>query len=234
MPGLDLFTRRRVRLKQHWQSGPRQVLDAGSGNGWFSYLAYRSGAKVIAVSALKNEVEKARDFYNSSLGVPVERLEFKWLNLYQVETLGGKFDEIICYETLEHIKDDARVCQAFFQMLNPGGVLHLCCPFAEHPRWREEILDLEENGYHVRAGYTVESYGQLLEPIGFQITDVQGIGGPWLVKAQILLSRMRARLGDSLALPLGLLLFPFVWFDRLSPSCPYCLYVRAVKPDASK
>src|SRR2546423_14598039 len=76
MPGLDLFTRRRVRLKQHWKSGSRQVLDAGSGNGWFFYLAVRSGAKVTAVSALSEEVEKGRAFYDTGLKIAVGGLEF--------------------------------------------------------------------------------------------------------------------------------------------------------------
>ena len=230
MPGFDLCTRRRVRLSKYWQRGARRFLDAGSGNGWFSYLAYRSGAVVTGVSVRKGEVEKAQLFYNSRLEAPRERLDFKTLNLYQLEQLGEKFDEIICYETLEHVKDDERVCRTFYQMLKPGGVLHLCCPYAEHPRWKAEVLDTAEAGGHVRAGYTLESYRSLLEPIGFEITDVEGVGGPLLTKAEALLSSARNRFGDALSLPLAILLFPVVWADQPESTCPFSLYVRVVKP----
>jgi SAM-dependent methyltransferase len=229
MPGFDLCTRRRVKLQRHWRKGPRRFLDAGSGNGWFSYLAYRSGAKVTAVSALTGEIEKARRFYNNWLGIPEERLSFRTLNFYQIESLGEKFDEIICYEALEHVKDDALVAQSFFRMLNPGGVLHLCCPNAEHPRWKAEVLDLEEQGGHVRAGYTFESYRALLDPMGFTISEVEGVGGPLLSKAELALSKVRGRFGDFVSVPLALSLFPTVWFDGGKASCPFSVYVRAVK-----
>lgn len=230
MPGFDLCTRRRVGLSKYWKQGPRRFLDAGSGNGWFSYLAYRSGAIVTGVSALSGEVEKAEHFYNARLAAPRDRLNFKVLNLYELEQLEDSFDEIICYETLEHVKDDERVCRSFYKMLKPEGVLHLCCPYAEHPRWQAEVLDTVESGGHVRAGYTLDSYRALLEPIGFAITDVEGVGGPLLSKAEGLLSLARNKFGDVLSLPLAFLLFPFVWADRPESSCPFSLYVRVVKP----
>src|SRR5438132_9646815 len=104
MPGFDLMTRRRVRLRRYWKTGPRTVLDAGSGNGWFSYLAYRSGATVTAVNNVADQVEKATAFYNGWLGIPTARLAFQQLNLYDIDCFPAEsFDEIICYETLEHI-----------------------------------------------------------------------------------------------------------------------------------
>ncbi len=233
MPGFDLCTRRRVKLQRHWRKGPRRFLDAGSGNGWFAYLAYRSGATVTAVSALTEEIEKAQRFYNDWLGIPEERLCFRTLNFYQIESLSEKFDEIICFEALEHVKDDERVAQSFFRMLNVGGVLHLCCPNAEHPRWMAEVLDLEEQGGHVRAGYTPESYRALLEPMGFRISEVEGVGGPLLSKAELALSKVRRRFGDFASVPLALSLFPTVWFDGRKPSCPFSVYVRAVKSMSS-
>jgi hypothetical protein len=37
-PGLDLHTRNRASLRRFWKTGARDVLDAGSGNGYFSWL----------------------------------------------------------------------------------------------------------------------------------------------------------------------------------------------------
>jgi len=40
-PGLDLHTRNRASLRRFWKTGLRDVFDAGSGNGYFSWLAYQ-------------------------------------------------------------------------------------------------------------------------------------------------------------------------------------------------
>ena len=231
MPGFDLCTRRRVRLKKYWMTGRRRFLDAGSGNGWFAYLAYRSGAVVTAVNFSDDQVKKSRSFYNERLGIREDFLKYECCNLYELAKRHAEeqFTEIICYETMEHIRDDSGVCQQFHGLLAPGGVLHLCCPYARHPRWQAEVLDREERGGHVRAGYTVEAYRALLEPIGFTITHVEGVGGTWLTRAESLLSCMRAKFGDLLSLPLALLFFPIVWVDKPNLECPYSLYIRAIK-----
>jgi SAM-dependent methyltransferase len=234
MPGFDLFTRRRVRLCRHWKTGPRRVLDAGSGNGWFSYLAYRSGATVQAVNIVEDQVEKATRFYNGWRGIPTDRLSFRMLNLYEIDCFEAEsFDEIICYETLEHIKNDGKVCTSFHRLLKPGGVLHLCCPYAEHPRWKNEPLDLEEKGYHTRAGYTLESYRALLEPIGFRIEDSEGMGSPLVAQTAMFLMKFRTRFGDLASLPLSILAMPLIGLDGIQMECPYSLYVRAMKPAVS-
>src|SRR5271169_4392818 len=61
-PGLDLHTRNRASLCLFWKSGPRDVLDAGCGNGYFAWLAYQSGASVLALNFDWEQVAKARDF----------------------------------------------------------------------------------------------------------------------------------------------------------------------------
>ncbi len=230
MPGPDLFTWRRVRLKSHWKKGPRRFLDAGSGNGWFSYLAYRSGATVVAVNHDEEQVHKSKLFYNEWLGIPEDRLCFKKISLYDLGGLEGGFDEIICYETLEHVKDDLKVCQLFWKLLKPGGTLHLCCPYAEHPKWKNEILDLEEKGYHVRAGYTEKSYHALLGLAGFVADRFDGVGGPMLVRIHFFILNMQLKFGNWMAMPFLVLFLPVIGLDERSPKVPFSLYVQALKP----
>jgi hypothetical protein len=109
-------------------------------------------------------------------------------------------------------------------------VLHVTCPNAEHPHHQAYKLDPEESGDHVRPGYTLESYKQLLEPLGFRIVDCVGIGGPvrQAINKRITGAQRIAGFGG------GLLVFlaaaPFVPFDTSKPRVPYSLYVRAEKP----
>lgn len=231
MPGSDLFTRRRVRLEKYWIKGERQVLDAGFGNGWFSWRAFRSGATVTAVALPQELVDKATPFYNGFLGAPENRLNFRQMDLYDLDSISQTFDEIICYETLEHIRDDERICRSFFAALKPGGVLHLCCPNAEHPRWLAEELDREERGGHVRHGYTEPSYRALLERLGFRIETAEGVGGPALVYWQeTMQAGMRKWFGEAGAFLATLLALPLIALDADGqPKTPFSIYVKAVK-----
>ena len=228
-PGLDLHTRNRAALRRYWKSGARDVLDAGSGNGYFSWLAYQSGARVVALNIHEAQLRKARDFLIGYRKADPARLRFEQRNLYDLAAETRTFDEIICYEVLEHIRGDAQVVKQFHRILRPGGVLHLCCPNRLHPRNQVEVLDVDEAGGHVRQGYTEEDYRRLLEPAGFKIDLVAGIGPRALYLADEALRYVRNHLGDGIALPLFLLALPVVWLARMNPPVPFSLYVRAVK-----
>lgn len=228
-PGLDLHTRNRALLKQFWRAGPRDVLDAGSGNGYFSWLAYQSGARVVAMNFDAEQVRKARDFLVGFRRADPQRLRFEQRNLYDLASENRTFDEIICFEVLEHVRNDAMVVKEFHRLLRPGGALHLCCPNRAHPRHQAEELDLEEGGGHVRSGYTEADYRELLEPVGFRIDHVAGLGSRALYRADESLRKLRERFGDLITLPLLPLALPFVWADGLDPPEPFSLYVRAIK-----
>lgn len=229
-PGLDLHTRNRASLVRYWKSGPRDVLDAGSGNGYFAWLAYRSGARVVAMNFEQEQVDKAREFLLGYRRADSERLRFEQRNLYDLKDETRTFDEIVCFEVLEHLRRDNDIVRAFHRILRPGGVLHLCCPNRMHPRHQAEVLDVDETGGHVRPGYTFEDYRALLEPAGFVIEREVGIGSRPLYLADEALRMVRNRLGDAVALPLLPLALPFVWLASLNPPVPFSLYVTASKP----
>jgi SAM-dependent methyltransferase len=229
-PGLDLYTRGRYRfLPRFFVEGRVKTLDAGCGNGALAYAAYRRGNEVLGVTIDGTQVEKA-DVLFSWLGVSPERLRFQVLNLYDLHRLKTKFDQIICSETLEHIRDDRKIIRSFYDLLNEGGVLHLCCPNANHPMHRLGRFDDPEEGGHVRDGYTLESYQQLLEPVGFRIEKSFGIGGPALGFVDRPIRALRSHVGDIAALPVFLLAYPSILLlDYLNPPCPHSLYVQAKK-----
>jgi SAM-dependent methyltransferase len=233
-PGLNLHARLRYKRIPEQLGRPangevRTVLDAGCGNGMLSYQAYRLGNRVIGVS-IKTEVQRNKKLFNEYHGIPEERLSFRDHNLYDIESIGERFDEIICCEVLEHIKGDERVARSFYNILKPGGTLHLCCPNAEHPHHVNYPLDPKETGGHVRSGYTYASYKALLEPIGFKLSEPIGIGGPVRQGCNKLITRSQEIAGLALGLPLFFLLAPWAVLDGPSPKVPYSLYVKATRP----
>lgn len=229
-PGLDLHTRNRASMARFWKTGARDVLDAGSGNGYLSWLAYRSGARVVAMNYEQAQVEKSKEFLLGFRKADSARLQFEQRNLYDLPVETRKFDEIICSEVLEHLRRDRDVVKEFYRILRPGGVLHLCCPNRLHPRHMAEVLDLNETGGHVRPGYTEAEYPALLEPLGFKIDCIAGIGTRGVYYSDYVLRTIRNRVGDWAALPLLPIALPFVWIARLNPPIPFSIYVRAVKP----
>jgi SAM-dependent methyltransferase len=233
-PGLDLHVRNRASLCPFWRTGPRSVLDAGSGNGYFAWRAYLSGASVVAMNFEAGQVQKATEYLVGHRKADPQRLRFEQCNLYDLDKEKRSFDEIICYETLEHIRRDEDVVRELARILKPGGALHLCCPNRLHPRHMREVLDLEETGGHYRAGYTIEEFRKLLEPLGLVVDQQAGIGPSSLYWADEIIRRVKSTLGDIVALPLLPLLMPFVWAAKMNPEVPFSIYVRAIKPTSAQ
>jgi len=234
-PGLNLHARLRNRVLPKYFGRPvngetRVVLDAGCGNGMLAYQSYKLGNRVIGVT-IKDEVIRNRKLFNEFHSVPESRLSFRDLNLYNIEELGEPVDEIICTEVMEHIRGDVPVCTSFFKILKPGGVLHICCPNADHPYHKNYPLDLNETGGHVRPGYTYQTYRDLLEPIGFRLSEPVGIGGPIRQFCNVPITKSQEVAGLAAGLTIFAILAPWALLDGTSPRVPFSLYVRATKPE---
>jgi len=217
-PGFNLHARLRYqRLPFFFRSLvddiPFQVLDAGCGNGMLSYQSYLRGHLVIGVSFKEKEVRGCQSLFNRYLGIPEDKLCFRQGNLYELDYPAEFFDEIICSEVLEHLKRDSEVCRAFWRLLKPGGVLHVCAPNADHPYNASFPLDAEEKGGHVRPGFTLTSYCALLEPIGFEIVTTKGLGGPIRQAFNWRIKDAQARFGVWAGLPIFLLALLFLPFE---------------------
>lgn len=225
-------------LPQFFRAGDLETLDAGCGNGALSWAAYQKGNRVHGITMEETQVASDKEIYGV-VGADPERLSFEVMNIKDVLSLDRRFDQIICSETLEHIKDHGKAVRDFYELLRPGGVLHVCAPNALHPE-HVQGLDPEvvpEDGGHVRDGYTLQSYKDLLEPVGFEIVASAGIGSASVCKADRILRSIRNRLGvggigEMVAAPVFLLVSPAQLLDRLNPPVPFSLYVQAVKPTA--
>jgi SAM-dependent methyltransferase len=226
-PGLDIHTRARASLCRYWKAGPRRVLDAGCGNGYFAWLAAKSGARVDAVTFDGPGVAKARAFF---AGCPA--ITFIHANLYDLD-YGGTFDEIICYETIEHLMRDEYMLGRFAHFLKPCGVLHLCAPNRIHPYNAALTPSATEDGWHVRQGYDRESYSRLLLGAGLAPLEYAGVGGRLVDWCDRVVRKVRNKAGDGAALPLFLAAWPlWPWARQTSPEAGFSIYVKAIKPAA--
>ena len=202
-------------LRRHLRKGRARTFDAGCGNGAFSIYAARIGNQVVAASFSSGEQEDAR---RRAQVLGVAGIEFRTLDLRELEAHRaslGLFDQIICFETIEHVTDDEGLVRSLAGMLEPGGRLLLTTPFDGHrPLYTEESDPSPvEDGSHVRYGYSRERLREIVEDAGLMVDSEAFVSGIVSQKLTDLMRRMKARLGRLAAWGAVLPLRPLVILD---------------------
>jgi SAM-dependent methyltransferase len=161
--------------KLEMKSGER-LLDLGCGGGRHAFEAARRGARVIALDAGTDEVEKVRD----TLGAMYEAGEISdpsGTGAVKGDALrlpfpDGAFDRVIAAEVLEHIPDDTDAMCELVRVLRPGGLMAVTVPRFGPELVNWALSDEYHNipGGHVRIYRRSELVGRLqragLRPIG--------------------------------------------------------------------
>jgi SAM-dependent methyltransferase len=208
-------------LRRHLRTGHARTFDAGCGNGAFAIYAARAGNQVLAASFSEREQEDAR---RRAGALGVNGIEFRILDLREIEEHRaelGRFDQIVCLETIEHVRDDRGLLSSLVALLEPGGQLMLTAPFDDHhPLYTEERHPSGvEDGSHVRYGYSTERLRELAEQAGLEVTSEGFVSGVVSQKVTNLMRRLSARLGRPVAwlvvLPLRMLVVVDAPLSRL-------------------
>ncbi|HLH14546.1 MAG TPA: methyltransferase domain-containing protein, partial [Solirubrobacteraceae bacterium] len=155
-------------LRRRLRTGAARTFDAGCGNGGFSIYAALAGNDVVAASFAAREQEAAR---RRAEIVGARGIDFRTLDLREIDAQRaslGTFDQIICFETIEHVSDDEGLVRSLAAMLEPGGQLLLTAPFDGHrPLYSEERSPSGvEDGSHVRYGYSPRRLREIVEGAG--------------------------------------------------------------------
>lgn len=211
-------------------------MDAGCGNGAFSFAAYKRGNNVIGIDFDEEKLKRTEKF-RDYLGLDLKKCDFRIHNIYDLPSLNRKFDQIICFETLEHIKDDEKVIAIFSEILNENGVLHLCVPHLNRGPYYGEIISEIEDGNHMRLGYTFEQLENMLQNRGFQILKrdtAVGFISQKLINFNNwfdlnLFKNFSDRTKDIVHLISFIFLYPLTFFDGIFFSKPLNIYVKAQK-----
>jgi 2-polyprenyl-3-methyl-5-hydroxy-6-metoxy-1,4-benzoquinol methylase len=224
-------------LRRHLRKGQVRTFDAGCGNGGFSIYAARAGNEVVAASFSVREQEDAR---RRAEMLGVSGIEFRKLDLRELEDHRrslGLFDQIICFETIEHVNADEDLVRSLAGMLKPGGRLLLTTPFdRHHPLFSEERYpSTVEDGSHVRYGYSQERLRQIAQRAGLEIASEGFVSGVVSQKLTDLMRRLTVRRGLMTAWLVVLPLRPLVILDapltRLLRYPHLCIGLAGVKPD---
>lgn len=159
-----------------------RTLDAGCGSGWFALYLASLGNEVVGIS-FDPGANAAAERRAKIMGYD-GNTRFVQGDLRELDRFGpdlGTFDEIICFETIEHIEDDGKLIRDLAARLKPGGRLFLTTPSDDHP---ELMLDRQAAGVeggHVRFGYSHAQLAGLCEDAGLVVVERGRLGG-WVVQ----------------------------------------------------
>ncbi|MDE1822389.1 MAG: class I SAM-dependent methyltransferase [Euryarchaeota archaeon] len=174
-------------LRANLTHGPARTLDAGSGLGVCVQFAAQvnGGAEAVGVSIDDRENRHA-EYRSRILGLKNTRF-ITW-DLRRLDDLEiGAFDQVICFETLEHVVYDEALVAALSSKTKIGGRLLLIVPYAL--AYREDfaremaalrargIMEPPEDGRHVREGYTPEGLKSIVERHAFRVEKTEWVIG---------------------------------------------------------
>jgi SAM-dependent methyltransferase len=220
-------------LRKHAGRG-RRTLDAGCGSGWFALYLATLGNDVLGVSfnpvALAAAERRAR-------ALDETKVRFIEGDLRELEQFGpslGTFEQIICFETIEHIMNDAKLVADLADRLEPGGRLLLTTPSDDHAPVIGETLSETEDGGHVRFGYSHARLRELCTAAGLEVTTEDRLTG-WLgMKLYNATGRLAPFLGHVLATVVTVALRPLQLLDRplnrVLRRPEFCVAIIAEKP----
>jgi len=123
----------------------------------------------IELLAPKTDKYTAIDKYPTPLAVENtnEKVEFKQMTIPPIEFADNSFDAAICFQVIEHIKDDHAFVKEIERVLKPGASIIFTTPNIK--------TTLTRNPWHIRE-YTVKGLHDLLSKY-FSKVEVKGVFG---------------------------------------------------------
>jgi glycosyltransferase involved in cell wall biosynthesis len=205
----------------------RRVLEAGSGIGNLTEF-FLDRQRLVCVDVDPFYVERLSQRYGH-----LANLSFHEADLAQLQNCSplrrARLDTIVCVNVLEHIEDDAKVLQNFYELLQPGGHAMLLVP--ANPRL---YTGVDKALGHFRR-YTPEELVSKMQAAGFDVVESKGFNRlgslGWFVSGKLLgrttLSAGQMKLYEWL-LPLAKLV------ERVSIVPPLSVIAIGRKPAATE
>ncbi len=136
-----------------------ELLEIGCGEGRGVALLQEQVKNFIGIDKITGVIDK--------LSVAYPQAEFYPAVIPPLPFPEAKFDTVISFQVIEHIKDDRHYLQEIARVLKPGGVALLTTPNSK--------LSLSRNPWHIRE-YTAAELTGLCQPYFSKVT-MRGITG---------------------------------------------------------
>ena len=169
----------------------KKVLDYGCGSGYGAQILSENAQSVTGVDVSNEAVSYAKENFTSN------NLTFKNID----ELADEKFDVIVSFQVIEHVRNDKTYLKKLKELLNPGGILLLTTPDKENRLFN--YIQKPWNKYHLKE-YSAKSIETLIKQffIDFEILKISSI--PELVLPEI----KRRKKQRIITLPATLFFYP--------------------------
>jgi 2-polyprenyl-3-methyl-5-hydroxy-6-metoxy-1,4-benzoquinol methylase len=157
------------------------LIDVGCGSGAFTLASGSRGYEAIGISWDKRNQEEAQTSAKYS-GLQ-KKTKFEVVDIRMLDShteFNNSFDVCINFENMEHILDDRKLMGDIYDILKPGGILLFTTPYyflSPISQSDEGPFSQEEDGGHVRRGYTRTMLKELCSDAGFHIEKISGCSG---------------------------------------------------------
>lgn len=149
----------------------RRVLDAGCGEGFGTSTLAAVAAEVTGIDYSEAAIAECRRLWLTGPGR--SNLRFERVDLTCPAGFDERFDVVLNFQVLEHIREPLPFLRALRDRVAPGGVLLLTTP--------NRLRSASENPYHVRE-YTADELRAELEAVFPRVT-LHGVHGNGKVEA---------------------------------------------------
>jgi SAM-dependent methyltransferase len=177
-PGTNWISRDKSHVVKMFLRGtperPIRALDCGCGNAYFAHEAVLRGARCTGITIHqweKHHCEEMRSF----LGLGEADLELRLESLASLASRPaeqGRYDQVIMLDVIEHILDARAALRQIHAVLAQDGLVYITTPNRDWQGNADRIrVSRDEDGWHVRNGYTFEQLEALLEETGFEPVD---------------------------------------------------------------
>lgn len=181
------------------------ILDAGCGYGFNSLMLSKKGI----VAGVDQDYTRLKVAKQICQGFNVKLFQADLINL---PFPNNKFDLVICFEVLEHIKDDLLGLKELKRVTKQSGKIIISFPEA-----KANIVGYENFG-HLRPGYSVEEFLGISQKLGLKIDQFIPYGQSLLGKAALQIDYNLSRTSLFLSSLLFPILYPLIITDQSLPS----------------
>lgn len=168
--------RKELRMRTRIQPEVKNILDAGSGFGQYTYrmASWFPKAEVKAVDIKPEQIEDCNRFM-AKAGLS-ERVKFDLADLTQFQE-PEKYDLVLSVDVMEHIEEDVQVFRNFYASMRPNGLLLISTP-SDQGGSDSHDHDHEEGAHgfideHVRDGYNIAEIETKLKSAGFSRVEAR-------------------------------------------------------------
>ncbi len=204
--------RKELRKRRHTSPEVKNILDAGSGFGQYTYRMARwfPKASIKAVDIKPEQIEDCNRFTQKA-GL-ASRVKFELADLTQFQEK-EKYDLVLSVDVMEHIEEDELVFRNFYASMKKGGLLLISTPSDQggsdsHDHDHEEGVHgfIDE---HVRDGYNMADIETKLKSAGFSTVEARfSYGNPGKISWKLSMKYPILMLGIS---KLFFIILPFYY-----------------------